>query len=76
MIKLEGASEAALLRNQMTFVELRHLSAIEMLKKTADDGIAMAEYALEHEKFKEFITSGEKFDLMILDVHYNDVMLG
>lgn len=75
MIKLEGASEAALNRNFLTFNELRNLSAIEMMKVTAREGIAMTEFTLEHEKFKEVISSEEKFDLFMIDVHYNDVLL-
>lgn len=74
-IKLEGASEAALRRQFLTFNEIRNLSIIEMMKVTANEGIAMTEFTLDHEKFKEILKSDEKFDLFMIDVHYNDVLL-
>lgn len=75
MIKLGGATEAALMRQYFTIDEMRNFSAIEMMKVTAKEGIAMTEFTLEHEKFKEVIKSEEKFDLFMIDVHYNDVLL-
>jgi hypothetical protein len=64
-----------LIRNYLTVDEERNLSAIEMMKFKANEGIAMTEFTLEHEKFKEFLESEEKFDLFMIDVHYNDVLL-
>jgi glucuronosyltransferase len=60
----------------MSFDELRNLTTYEMLKETAESGMAMTEFALGHEKLKSVIDSDEKFDLFIYDVHYSDALLG
>lgn len=75
MIKLDGASEAALKRKSPNFNELLNLSIVEMMKMNAIEGAAMTEFFLQHEKFKAIIQSDEKFDLFMIDVHYNDVLL-
>lgn len=75
MIKLDGASEAALNRKFQTFNELRNLSAIEMMKFNANEGAEMTEFFLQHEKFKEIFQNDEKFDLFMIDVYFNDVLL-
>lgn len=75
MIKLDGASEAALNRKTQNFDDLLNLSIIERMKMNAIEGAAMTEFFLQHDKFREVLQSDEMFDLFMIDVHYNDVLL-
>jgi mRNA deadenylase 3'-5' endonuclease subunit Ccr4 len=76
MIRLDGATESALERRATDFEYLMNLTAIERLKFESEHGRLMTEFALSHNKLKEVIESGEKFDLFIYDAFYSDALLG
>lgn len=76
LVKLQGATESFLYGNFLNLLEMRNLSALEMLKERSQIGGSMAEFMLSHEKTKELLNSGEKFDVFIYDAYYNDALLG
>lgn len=73
LVKLEKVASAVPV---MSYYEMRNLSAIEMIRHNVDSSKDFTDFALSDDAMKKAMTSDEKYDLVILDVHLNDALLG
>lgn len=75
-IKLVKLEKVASIVQVMSHYEIRNLSVIDMIRHNVDTSKDFTDFALSDEAMKKAITSEEKYDLVILDVHLNDALLG
>lgn len=52
------------------------MSTIEMIKYNIDAARDKVDFALTDDKMKELMKTEEKFDVLVLDAHMNDALLG
>lgn len=58
------------------FLEKEQLSSLDTMISTIYDAVEMTNSILSHPKMQEVLNSSEKFDLLMLDMHLSDSLLG
>lgn len=75
-IKFVKLEKVANIVSVMSYLEIRNLSMINLLKYNVDSARDYVDFALSDENMKREIQSKESYDLFMLDVFLNDALLG
>lgn len=72
-VKLDKVANAV---DVVTFLEKRNFTMIEMIKYNIDAARDKVDFALSDDNMQKILKTKEKFDLFMIDVYLNDVLLG
>jgi hypothetical protein len=75
-IKFVKLEKVAMSVDIVSVFQKRNMSIYEMLTYNVDSSRDKVDFALSDDNLKKVMTSGEKFDLFMLDTFQNDALLG
>lgn len=75
-MKLVKLERVAMSVDVVSVFQKRNMSMLECLTYNVDAARDKTDFALSDDNLKRVITSGEKFDLFMLDIAQNDALLG
>jgi hypothetical protein len=75
-IKLVKLDRVAMSVDVVSVFQKMNMSMLELLTYNVDAARDKVDFALSDDNMKRVLTSGEKFDLFMLDICQNDALLG
>lgn len=75
-IKLVKLERVAMSVDVVSVFQKRNMSTMELLTFNVDAARDKVDFALSDDNLKKVLTSGEEFDLFMLDIFQNDALLG